>query len=214
MYHDDELIQLFPTPLLVCPYPFGYEKELEWIKNQECIKKNDYKDKLAVIHYNRQSKDTFILDNPELSKIRTFIETKLNQYLSKIYNSSDKLVITQSWLNKSGKGESHHLHHHPNSMISGVWYPAIHEKLPPIQFHRNETRDVSLNVNKHNNFTSETFMLGLKAGELILFPSSLYHQVQPNAINEERISLSFNTWPKGSLGKIESLTYLPFDRLL
>lgn len=210
MYHDDELIQLFPTPLLICPYPFGYEKELEWIKNQECKRKND----TEAIHYNRQSKDTFILDNPELSKIRTFIETKLNQYVVKIHNSSDKLVITQSWLNKSGKGESHHLHHHPNSMISGVWYPAIHEKLPPIQFHRSERKDISLKVNKHNNFTSETFMLPLKKGELILFPSSLHHQVQPNQSHEERISLSFNTWAKGSLGKIESLTYLPFDRLL
>ena len=209
MYHDDELIQLFPTPLLICPYPFGYEKELEWIKNQECNRKND----TQTIHYNRQSKDTFILDNPELSKIRTFIETKLNQYVVKIYNSSDKLVITQSWLNKSGKGESHHLHHHPNSMISGVWYPVIHEKLPPIEFHKHQTRDISLGIEKHNNFNSETFLLPLKAGELILFPSYLYHMVQPNQSHDERISLSFNTWPKGDMGSIDSLTYLPFDRI-
>tara|TARA_Y100001963_G_scaffold65567_1_gene91320 strand:- start:1410 stop:2042 length:633 start_codon:yes stop_codon:yes gene_type:complete len=209
MYHDDELIQLFPTPLLVCPYPFGYEKELEWIKNQECKRKND----TDVIHYNRQSKDTFILDNPELSKIRTFIETKLNQFVSKIYNSSSKLVITQSWLNKSNKGESHHLHHHPNSMISGVWYPVMDEKLPPIEFHKHQTRDISLGIEKHNNFNSETFLLPLKAGELILFPSHLYHMVQPNQSHDERISLSFNTWPKGDMGSIDSLTYLPFDRI-
>ena len=211
MYHDDELIQLFPIPLLVCPYPFGYEKELEWIKNQECNRKND----TQTNHYNRQSKDTFILDNPELSKIRTFIETKLNQYISKVYNSPDKLVITQSWLNKSGKGESHHLHHHPNSMISGVWYPAIHEKLPPIEFHNpGGDRDVALKIGEHNNFNSETFLLPLKAGELIIFPSNLYHKVPPNKSDEERISLSFNTWPKGSMGSIDKLTYLPFDRIL
>ena len=41
--------------------------------------------------------------------------------------STDKLVITQSWLNKNKKGESHHEHVHPNSMVSGVWYPQIHE---------------------------------------------------------------------------------------
>ena len=181
------------------------------IKNQECNRKND----TQTIHYNRQSKDTFILDNPELSKIRTFIETKLNQYISKVYNSPDKLVITQSWLNKSGKGESHHLHHHPNSMISGVWYPAIHEKLPPIEFHNpGGDRDVALKIGEHNNFNSETFLLPLKAGELIIFPSNLYHKVPPNKSDEERISLSFNTWPKGSMGSIDKLTYLPFDRIL
>ena len=36
----DELMQLFPTPLLICPYPVDYSKELEWIRNQECRKEN------------------------------------------------------------------------------------------------------------------------------------------------------------------------------
>ena len=31
----DELIQLFPVPVLVCPYTRDYSKELEWIKNLE-----------------------------------------------------------------------------------------------------------------------------------------------------------------------------------
>ena len=36
----DELMQLFPTPLLICPYPVDYTKELEWIRNCECRKEN------------------------------------------------------------------------------------------------------------------------------------------------------------------------------
>jgi hypothetical protein len=36
----DELMQLFPTPLLICPYPVDYTKELEWIRNSECRKEN------------------------------------------------------------------------------------------------------------------------------------------------------------------------------
>ena len=28
----DELIQLFPTPLVISPCPFDYSRELEWIK--------------------------------------------------------------------------------------------------------------------------------------------------------------------------------------
>ena len=162
---------------------------------------------------NRQSEDTFILDNPELKKIRTFIETKLNQFVSQIYGSDDRLVITQSWLNRNGKGESHHEHTHPNSMISGVWYPQIHEQLPPIEFRNRSQRDVVLSIQRYNTFNSQTFLLPIKRGELILFPSNLTHGVPPNQSDEERISLSFNTWPKGSLGDISSLTFLPFDRL-
>ena len=210
----DELMQLFPTPVLICPYPVPYPKELEWIRNAECRKENNGGDGGQKIHYNRQSEDTFVLDRPELANIRTFIEAKLHEYVTKIFASTDKLVITQSWLNKSKKGESHHEHVHPNSMISGVWYPQIHEQMPPIQFRSKNQRDVSLQTEQYNTFNSATFMLPMKRGELILFPSNLTHSVPANLSDEERISLSFNTWPKGNMGDIKSLTYLPLDRCM
>ena len=208
----DELLQLFPTPLLICPYPVDYTRELEWIRNQECRKENQGGDAGNVQHYNRQSEDTFVLDRPELSNVRAFIEAKLHYYVTEIMASEDKLIITQSWLNKSKKGESHHEHVHPNSMISGVWYPQIHEQMPPIQFRSRQQRDVSLQTQQYNTFNSATFMLPMKKGELILFPSNLTHSVPTNVGEEERISLSFNTWPKGNMGDIKSLTYLPLDR--
>ena len=208
----DELMQLFPTPLLICPYPVDYSKELEWIRNAECRKKNSGGDNGNKIHYNRQSEDTFVLDRPELANVRAFIEAKLHEFVTKIYASTDKLVITQSWLNKSKKGESHHEHVHPNSMVSGVWYPQIHEQMPPIQFRSRGQRDVSLSTEHYNTFNSATFLLPMKKGELILFPSNLTHSVPTNVNEEERISLSFNTWPKGNMGDIKSLTYLPLDR--
>ena len=124
------------------------------------------------------------------------------------------MVITQSWLNRNGKGESHHEHKHPNSMISGVWYPQIHEKLPPIRFKTSEQRDVSFSIERYNHYNSQSFLLPIKVGELILFPSNILHSVPINQSDEERISLSFNTWCKGNLGKEESLTLLPFDRLM
>ena len=206
----DELIQIFPTPLVICRYPRSYEKELEWIEKQDCQKSSQP----GKESFNRQSVDTFILDNPELKKIRTFIETKLYQFVTKVMLSTDTLAITQSWVNRSGKGESHHGHMHPNSIISGVWYPIIDETLPPIQFQRRDPPQIMLQSDKFNNINSETYFLPLKAGELILFPSNLRHSVPANKYDKERVSLSFNTWPKGSMGSIDRLTYLPFDRLI
>ena len=209
----DELLQLFPLPVMICPYPLDYSKELEWIKNQETRKENKgERTGDGYIYYNRQSEDTFVLDKPELANIRAFIEQKLHKFVTEIMASTDKLVITQSWLNKNKKGESHHEHVHPNSMVSGVWYPQIHEQLPPIQFRSRSQRDVSLQTEKYNTFNSATFMLPMKRGELILFPSNLTHSVPINNSEEERISLSFNSWPKGNMGDIKSLTYLPLDR--
>ena len=213
MGQGDELLQLFPIPVMICPYPMDYSKELEWIRNSETRKENKGENiGQGSIHYNRQSEDTFVLDKPELANIRAFIEAKLNKFVTEIMASTDKLVITQSWLNKNKKGESHHEHVHPNSMVSGVWYPQIHEQLPPIQFRSRHQRDVSLQTEKYNTFNSATFMLPMKRGELILFPSNLQHSVPVNNSEEERISLSFNSWPKGNMGDIKSLTYLPLDR--
>ena len=213
MGQGDELLQLFPIPVLICPYPVDYSKELEWLKNRETRKNSESG---GIKHYNgttnRQSEDTFLLDKPELANVRAFIEAKLHKFVTEIMASTDKLVITQSWLNKNKKGESHHEHVHPNSMVSGVWYPQIHESLPPIQFRSKHQRDVSLQTEKYNTFNSATFMLPMKRGELILFPSNLTHSVPINQSDEERISLSFNSWPKGSMGDERSLTYLPLDR--
>ena len=208
----DELIQLFPTPVLICSCPFEYSKELEWIKQQDTRREN--KNSETGQNFNRQSEDTFILDKPEMSRVKQFIDFKLKEFVVDVMGCDSEMVITQSWLNKSGKGESHHEHKHPNSMISGVWYPQIHEKLPPIQFRIGEQRDVSLSIKRFNHFNSAVFLLPMKKGELILFPSNLQHSVPANQSDEERISLSFNTWCKGSLGNLKSLTYLPFDRLL
>tara|TARA_Y100001963_G_scaffold20015_1_gene25448 strand:+ start:70 stop:732 length:663 start_codon:yes stop_codon:yes gene_type:complete len=201
----DELFQLFPIPVLVCSYSLDYTRELEWIRNLECGKGNAF---------NRQSTNTFVLDSPELAHIRSWIEVKVHEFVTNIYASTDKLVITQSWVNKSGKGESHPEHTHPNSIVSGVWYPMIHGELPPIKFIGTNSRDVALGKEQYNNFNSLTLSMPMKKGELVLFPSNLMHSVAPNKLNEERISLSFNTWAKGNIGDKKSLTYLPLDRCI
>ena len=205
----NELLQLFPTPLLICPCPFEYDQELEWIKKKSFTRENKNTETGASL--NRQTEDTFILDKPEMSRVRRFIDSKIKEFVITIMGSDNEMVITQSWLNKNCKGESHHEHKHPNSMISGVWYPQINEKLPPIKFRNPKSRDITLSIKNYNHFNSTTFMLPMKKGELIIFPSDLMHSVPINDFNEERISLSFNTWCIGSLGNKEELTYLPLE---
>ena len=204
----NKILQLFPIPIVISQYPKNYDKELEWIRNHEVRKTCEQDFSL----FNRQSKETFILDKPELVNIREFIQYQLNGYISQIMAASDEIVITQSWLNKNKKGEYHHEHTHPNSIISGVWYPQIDETLPPIIFTKKNVRDVNLTIEEYNAYNCSIFKLPLKMGELIIFPSNLQHSVPINNSDEERISLSFNTWAKGSMGDIEALTYLPIDR--
>ena len=200
----DGVIPLFANPLMVCSYDRDYKKELAWIKKQ----------KYRPGGRNEQSEDTFILDNKELKKIRTFFETKLNKFVTEVLQYTNKFVITQSWLNRAGKGESHNTHTHPNSIVSGVWYPHTNEKLPPIQFFGGRDVTIEVSTSSFNHFNNESYMFPAKSGELLLFPSSMRHGVLPNKYEEKRISLSFNTWVKGDLGDVNRLTSLPIDRLI
>ena len=120
---------------------------------------------------------------------------------------SKKLKITQSWLNKSITGESHHLHSHSFSILSGILFlsrnastqffiPSIYA-LPNII---SQKKDQEMTI-KHNYFGQK--------GELIIFPSSLVHCVGPNMHRENRLSLSINTWPIGDLGFKDSLAFVP-----
>lgn len=206
--NSPEVIQLFPTPVLIFKYEENFEKELDYIRKIDYRKKDN-----NSFSYNSQSVDTFLLDKQELSKIKTFIEQSIDCYVKNIMKSSRQLVITQSWANKSLKNESHHEHIHPNSIVSGVFYFKI-DKLPPIRFKNSKVSNFGLEVIEQNNFNSFEFYLPAKDGELIIFPSDLQHSVPVNNSDEERISLSFNTFAKGNIGSIDTLTYLPFERCL
>jgi len=200
-----ELLQLFPIPVLISKYEKNLSEELEYVKNLEYNLSSQETQKI----YSKQSSDTFLLDKPELKNIREFIDSQINFYVNEILECSNKLKITQSWANITDKGKKHHEHRHPNSIVSGVFYFQINKSLPPIEFRNKNNELYSFSIKKHNNFNAETFLLPLETGELILFPSTLYHGVPENVSTTPRISLAFNTFETESLGKIESLTYLP-----
>lgn len=204
-----ELIQLFPTPVLIMKYEKDYQNELNYIKKLEYKNRKESTEK----GLNSQSIDSFLLDKPQLSEIRSFIEVCIEYFSKSVMGGSNDLIITQSWSNISSKGEHHHGHIHPNSIISGVFYFKINN-LPPIQFKNPKKTQFGLGINEYNNFNSYSFILPANDGELILFPSDLEHSVPTNTSDENRISLSFNTFAKGNLGSIESLTYLPIERCL
>ena len=113
MEEQSKVILMFPVPVWVTPFNGeDYSSELEWIKNLE-------------IKDNRVSVDNFVLDSPIMANIRSFIESTISKYTSQIWKYEQEFYITQSWVNRKGKGDSHQVHTHPNSIISGVWYPQV-----------------------------------------------------------------------------------------
>ena len=202
----EELLQIFPKPVLITPYEKPISKELEFIRTLEWISQK--------ANGNFKSKDSYILKNEQLKDIKNFIVETVDKYCEKILNTKQRLVITQSWFNKNPTGSKHHEHVHPNSIISGVMYFQIDQTLPPIQFSKSNQDGVKLDPIKYNVLNSYTFLLPCKPGELLLFPSNLRHSVPINTGMPDRISLSFNTFSIDVLGSEDSLTHLDIRRLM
>jgi len=202
----EELLQLFPTPLLIVQYEQSIDKELAYLKTISYREQQE--------NGNFRSDDSYLLRNEKFKNIKNFLFESVNKFTKNVLNSKQRLVITQCWANRNPKGSKHHEHVHPNSIVSGVMYFQINEKLPPISFSKERQDGVKLDPEKYNYINSETFMLPCKPGELILFPSSLKHSVPTNQGEEDRISVSFNTFCIDAIGSEQSLTHLDIRRLM
>ena len=205
MKEKDELLQIFPIPVLITKYEHSIEDEFKFIEKLRYIEQKE--------NGNFKSDDTYLLKHNELALIKNFIYESLNKFTKNIYQTKQRLVVTQCWTNKTPPNSKHHEHVHPNSIISGVFYFRQSKTLPPIQFSKSIQEGIKLNPEKYNQLNSETFLLPMVDGELVLFPSSLRHSVPFNKGNETRYSMSFNTFCIDELGSRDSLTHLNIKEL-
>jgi uncharacterized protein (TIGR02466 family) len=192
---------LFPRP--VGTYKLDRElsgEEISFIKNQ------DRRPNIS----NTTSTDNFILCHETMTNIRDFIESKLNEFFTTVYNPKHKvnLKITQSWCNYTEPGQHHHRHAHANSFVSGVFYPQATKETDKIHFYRAGFEQIKLPPQEWNMWNSESWWFPVGTGDLILFPSGIDHMVEVVGGEQTRISLSFNTFLVGQIGDDSELTGL------
>jgi uncharacterized protein (TIGR02466 family) len=158
---------------------------------------------MAISNYSSKNKN--ILKSPQMTSIKTVIQQHLDNYFKIIFSTSNKvqLQITQSWLTQTSKGQSHHTHTHPNSVVSGVLYINL-APLDGISFFRNEDAQwYELIKMEENYYNASRYFVQTAIGEIILFPSHIRHGVHTVSEDIQRVSLSFNTFFSGEIGKEE-----------
>ena len=164
---------------------------------------------------NTTSVNNMVLRHKEMTKLRDFIETKVAEYFKIVYNPKHNvnLRITQSWVNFTEPGQFHHKHAHPNSFVSGVFYPQANRETDKIYFYKDGFQQIKLPPENWNIWNSESWWFDVGTGDLLLFPSGLTHMVEPVQGDQTRISLSFNTFPLGLVGDEVDLTSLQIGQL-
>jgi len=194
---------IFPTPIYMANIDRRLtNKELSFVEDQKkhC---QDNKGNINTI-------DNYILNNSEFKKIKKFLEECCDDYLQKVIcpKNDTKLRITQSWINYTEENQYHHLHEHPNSVVSGVFYIDADEKNDSIKFFDKEYRQIFPAINKFNLWNSTSWWFTAQTGQLVMFPSSTSHQVDFKKGSNTRISLSFNTFYTGTIGDNKDLAEL------
>jgi uncharacterized protein (TIGR02466 family) len=196
--------QLFPEPAYFSKLDRTLtKKELKTINE---YKKNPYKNE-----GNTTSNNNYVLENKTLKNLKKDLHTKIMDYFDKVI-CTDSLItpyITQSWINYTKRDQFHHKHNHPNSLVSGIFYISADKKVDSVTFYKVSLDDrIKLNIAKYNIFNSSSCKFPVETGNIFLFRSSLLHGVEKKKGNNERLSLSFNIFIKGTVGNKAELTEL------
>jgi uncharacterized protein (TIGR02466 family) len=150
---------------------------------------------------NRSSENSQVLNTPEYAGLKEIVMKAAETYCYEVmrYEREMKLRITQSWLNLSLENQGHHLHHHPNSFISGVLYLKC-RKGDSIGFSNSNFKTLEPGIREQIVLNSDFFPIDVEAKDIVIFPSLTPHQVQCVNVQTPRISLAFNFFPYGVIG--------------
>ena len=157
---------------------------------------------------NEYSLDTFLHKRDEYKYLIKWFDVCLSQVrMEKRFMFRGDFKITQCWANKTTTGGSHHVHNHPNSILSGIFYLT---DSTPTRFTAPLTWDVPLIQTLNDEQTTSTIQS--ECGKLLIFPSTLLHGTDRMINDEPRYSMSFNTFIEGEIGDVPSLDYVSINK--
>ncbi len=192
----DQIEPLFPIPLMRSPGLLSAE-----LKDAAVAAIRG-----AKIETNLRSGQLFhtqVADPSNNNLFQTIAELavpKLVEFGELLFGEKLKWTVKEMWTNMLETGGNQTLHAHANSFISGIFYltpshPASNTVFvrPPGGYDfsfRHHTRSAA--VGPYN--AGKYMVPEVEAGDLVLFPSYLYHEVPRNQ-GDQRITIAFNAIP-------------------
>ena len=136
-----------------------------------------------------------------ISPTFALLECKLRRHVNKFARSLEfdlegrELTMTDCWINIMPRRVVHSLHLHPLSTISGTYYVRTPRGAPGIKFEDPRLDRFMAAPPRRSDCRPENLpwvTVPADAGTVVLFESWLRHEVPPNPVAAERVSISFN----------------------
>ncbi len=157
--------------------------------------------KWAKNYNNWISESQNVLGQPEFAVLAERVYDGICEYFYGVMQAKNniEIYITESWFNKTEKGQSHHRHWHPNSLYSGIVYIDSEGETGRTRFITSQFDTVEYGVAESNLYNSRSWNIDAQVGSMLIFPSGVEHLVEEYNGTRPRITLSFNTFVRGDI---------------
>ena len=212
--------------------PYNFCKNgLDFVYQKSILDKNSalLKDLLSDIHNadiaerkqgrltNGQQSAGNLFKRPETSfrALAELIKQEFLNYKNKFANADCELIksfpseleFTSSWYVKMQQGGHLSAHIHEIGWISGAVYlamptPKTGSNEGAFEYGTHGDDYPIINQQKHQNFPTAHIMPNV--GDIVLFPSSLFHRTIPFNANEERVCIAFDLKPASNISQKNS----------
>ena len=191
-----EIIGLFPTPVMRSERLLDAASVASYVQRIKQLRKTANARSKSLCH-------TEIVDparDEGFARLDNVLCNQLAEFGKTLFGEELHWSIKEMWFNIMEPGGFQSIHNHANSLISGVIYLTDAHPSCRIVF----SKGLGGTDYTFNNFNAKAavgpyngvkwFLPQISAGDLILFPSYLLHEVPENR-GPQRISIAFNAIP-------------------
>ncbi|MGJ0516838.1 MAG: tetratricopeptide repeat protein [Methylomicrobium sp.] len=158
--------------------------------------------KQGRLYYGMQSAGNLLLrSEPSFQKLAALIRRKVAEYRQHFSASREEIIkafprhieFTSSWYLRMNQGGYLTSHIHEEGWISGCIYLKLPDKNQDHEGSFEYSTDGDDYPKLHDDFPSR--IVDQQVGDLVLFPSSLFHRTIPFHLDQERVCVAFDVKP-------------------
>ncbi len=197
-----------------CSDPFKYIKKLNITDNNELSDdlissilefhksgESDPKSQPLLSNGKQSSGNIFLNQREDIQLLKKILENKVENYLKEFSTSNEGLIINwpknfkiYGWLVSISSGGKLSPHIHKEGWLSGSLYFKMPSKKTKNEGNIVFSLDGANYPTDGKKFDKKS--VDVSKGDLVLFPSSLFHHTIPFKSNEERVTFAFDIIPQ------------------